>query len=170
MNAFHDLPWDERQRYLGDDAERAFRRWCELVGLKCAKYGLDRPEVDVSKLGPMLRYTPDFIAGSDLYEVMVVGRDNLLKLKVEKYMYLGQWNLTMAPTHLWVWHWPSNTGGAKPVPSLANVVIGEPDLRSFHDGKHYWAIDVDRLDIQWLDLTDPAEPRGSKGKPKRKRK
>jgi hypothetical protein len=152
---FSNRPWRARERFLGDTSEEAFKDWCNVVGLKWADYGLRRPDLDVSALPLKIRYTPDFIGGDQLYEVMAVGRDHLLKLKVEKYLALGQWNQE-APTHLWVWNWPMKSGGALPIPSLADVVIGAPDLRSFRDGKHYWSIKVQDLDISWLRLDDSA--------------
>lgn len=86
--SFHQQGWDTRFQSMGDQAEGLFeavwpRGW--------ARYGLNRPPIQMHRLSLKLRYTPDYITSYGLIEVQGFGRDRKLKIKHEKFSALHRW-------------------------------------------------------------------------------
>ncbi len=130
MSTFRDENWETREQTLGDPAEAAFVRYADLCGLACVKYGLDRPPVDLSKVEPFVRYTPDFLAdGMGLVEVQGCGRDNLFKFKHDKLTALQQWNV-MNPVQVFLWHQPSDQYVVVPIADLARMCYSRGGYRT----------------------------------------
>jgi hypothetical protein len=125
---------------MGDEAESQFER---LHNRGFVRYGLDRPPIQMWKLPPLIRYTPDYLCTDGLYEVQGCGQDGLIKLKLEKLDALKRWN-TLCPTNLWLW---DKANKAYTTISVFDVVGGTKAFRKgqFNDGKDYWEIPV-----RWL--------------------
>lgn len=93
-----------RQRFasMGDEAEGVY---LEIQPLgKTQRLGWRRPDVSMKRMGETLRHMPDFYADSGhLVEVVGLGRDGILKIKVSKWEALKVWQ-KIAPVTLFVWN------------------------------------------------------------------
>jgi hypothetical protein len=90
LHGFRDQPLAARKGAMGDLAEGVFE---QVYPQGFARYGIDRPPVQVAKLPPFVRYTPDYMTSKGLVEVQGFGKDQTFKLKDEKYDALDQWHL-----------------------------------------------------------------------------
>ena len=88
---FRNQTWNQRMTQMGDQAEGAFEQWATYANLGYARYGLNRPPLQVHKLPPFIRYTPDYLMTKQLVEVQGFGRDQKFKLKDEKLGALLEW-------------------------------------------------------------------------------
>lgn len=99
MTEYFERPFSQRFAQLGDTAEDAF------VGInpRAHRLGLCRPALNMAKMHPRLRYTPDFLTEDGAYEVMGFSSkgNGTLKLKFEKADALRAWDM-LIPTFLWV--------------------------------------------------------------------
>jgi hypothetical protein len=89
MSQFHEAPFAQRYAIMGDIAESVF----EDVEPKHHRLGYNRPPFYVANLPLMLRNLPDYMIKEGLVEVMGIGKDKTLKLKVEKLRSLLNWQL-----------------------------------------------------------------------------
>jgi hypothetical protein len=101
---YRNRSWDERVGTLGDMAEGVFEaispygRW--------ERFGWNRPQnVTMRHMAPFVRHAPDYYTQTGvLVEVMGCGKDNLVKLKVDKYEALKTWNRVANPVALFLWN------------------------------------------------------------------
>ena len=89
MSQFHEAPFAQRYAIMGDIAESVF----EDVEPKHHRLGYNRPPFYVANLPLMLRNLLDYMIKEGLVEVMGIGKDKTLKLKVEKLRSLLNWQL-----------------------------------------------------------------------------
>lgn len=143
--SFKDAPWDQRYGVMGDQAELAFEK---LFPRGKARYGLRRPPIRVDRLPARIRYTPDYVTTDHLYEVMGVGSDQVLKVKVNKLITLHQWNNDM-PTRVWVWDSHKERYMVAELDDFTNQVTELGAMDRFPEGKAYWGVDVNELDVAW---------------------
>jgi len=87
--SFHEAPFAQRYAIMGDIAEAVF----EQVEPKHHRLGYNRPPFYVANLPLMLRNLPDYMIKEGLCEVMGIGKDKTLKLKVEKLRSLLNWTM-----------------------------------------------------------------------------
>lgn len=139
MSQFKDQAWTARFGAMGDEAESKFE---EVHDGGWVRYGLCRPPVQMSKLPTFLRYTPDYLTSNGLVEVQGVGRDRLLKLKVEKALELQQWHNIFGLT-LFMWDSKRKDHAYLPWPTVWGWLPTMP-MNTFPEGKTYWEIDVDK--------------------------
>lgn len=97
--SFSQRSWTERLGQMGDEAEAEFEHRSKLGAVRT---GLKRPPVRVRDLHPYVRQIPDYLTTRGWVEVMGMGEDQILKLKVKKLEALHFWALLM-PVSLWVW-------------------------------------------------------------------
>jgi hypothetical protein len=99
---FNEQPWSQRYQTMGDVAEGIFEEIAPLG--KFVRFGFNRPPFKMARITEFIRHTPDYITGTGhLVEVMGCGRDNVLKVKLDKYDALKIWN-KHAPVALFVWN------------------------------------------------------------------
>jgi hypothetical protein len=98
VSAFHQRDFAARFGAMGDESEDVFLS----LFPSAHRTGLNRPRFSMVGMKVEARYTPDFLLREGFYEVMGIGRDGLLKLKVEKLQALMRWHRHIAPTRLWV--------------------------------------------------------------------
>lgn len=96
--AFHKQNFNQRFATMGDPAEQAF----DMVYPKHHKLGLNRPPFFMGGMSPGHRYTPDRMLRDREVECMGVGKDGVLKLKMDKLAALLQ-RLAIGPVSLFVW-------------------------------------------------------------------
>lgn len=87
---YRDQPWNSRFGKMGDQAEDVFEKVKPLGPY--IRFGWNRPRgISVVHMPTVLRHKPDFYAAGSLIEVVGLGRDGILKLKVSKYEALKLW-------------------------------------------------------------------------------
>jgi len=100
MSNFKDQTWANRLGTMGDTAENAFLS----VHPYAHRVGLNRPDFDVRGMLDPMRYAPDFMTSTFMYEVMgcTSRGDGKLKVKFEKLSALATWSC-IGPVRIWVW-------------------------------------------------------------------
>lgn len=149
MTQFKDQSWNARFGAMGDEAEAKFE---EVHEGGWVRHGLNRPPLSMSKLPPFVRYAPDYLTTSHGYvEVQGVGRDRLLKLKVEKAIELQRWHGLFMLT-LFVWDSKKKRHTYVPWNEVWSTVPSMP-VNVFPEGKAYWEINIDAPVWEWADAT-----------------
>jgi hypothetical protein len=96
---FSDRPFSQRFGAMGDEAEAIFE---SVYPQGWARYGLNRPPINLSNVPAFVRFTPDYVTAKSLVEVQGFGRDQTMKLKFSKLDALRQWN-DLFRTDLFLW-------------------------------------------------------------------
>lgn len=141
---FHSGTWTQREATLGDPAESVFEA---VQTLGFVRFGLNRPPLQVHRLPMQIRYTPDYLRSADLVEVMGCGRDQTLKLKVEKHTSQMVWHETCMPVTMFIWDSHHQRWGEFNLADLA-VTLKGVTVKQFHDGKSYYPLPLEGLPIQ----------------------
>src|SRR6266498_2550714 len=89
-DSFRDQDWQARYQGMGDLAEGAFE---EVHQYGFVRWGLDRPPIQVHKLPKRIRFAPDYLTTHSFVEVQGFGKDQVIKLKLDKYDALRWWNV-----------------------------------------------------------------------------
>jgi hypothetical protein len=138
--AYLDQPWESRFGTLGDKAEAEFEARYKLGFVRT---GIKRPPLRVRDLHPYVRQMPDYLTSKGWIEVMGLGEDQVLKLKIEKLSALRFWGMLM-PVSLWVWDSHLKRSVEVPLERLealaANAKVG-----FFPEGNVYYAIPAKEL-------------------------
>lgn len=151
--AFRDGSFGQRLTVMGDTAEAKFEEWAEKVGLGYVRFGLDRPKIAVPKLPARLRYTPDYLMTANFVEVMGFGREQKLRLKMDKYGAMRWWN-DLWPVKLYCWDSHKERECIVTIKELEAVIGAEGgcEFGRFREGKPFFQINGQML----FDLSDPA--------------
>ena len=145
--SYRDQSWEVRVAVLGDEAEAVFE---SVYPHGFVRFGLRRPPISVSKLPPMIRYTPDYLTSSGLIEVMGFGRDQTLKLKLEKETALHMWSQIM-PTRFFIWDRTNRRYGYVDIQGMTATAHAHGALERL-DEKRAWFIPADALEIEWATI------------------
>lgn len=143
--SFKDQSWGKRFQAggMGEEAESQFETWAQEIGLGYCRYGLDRPPIQVHRLDPFIRYTPDYLMSGKLVEVQGFGNDQKFKLKQEKMNALNQWN-HYHRVHLFAWDRTNERRFMVPLPSLVDASLHVPT--GYFDGdKLYYEYSAESL-------------------------
>ncbi len=138
MSQFRNQSFASRFSAMGDEAEGKYE---ELCGVAHVRFGLNRPPVSMKKLPPFIRYQPDYLTSNGLVECQGVGKDRILKVKIEKALALQQWH-SMFDLTMWVWDSTNERCADWPWAELWKLLPTMP-VEHFPEGKAYWAINVD---------------------------
>lgn len=138
MEQFHQRDFAHRFGAMGDEAESRFE---ETYKGGFVRFGLNRPPVQMSKLPPLIRYSPDYLTSQGFVECQGVGKDRQLKVKVEKGLALQQWHSLFA-VRFFIWDSMLKKSTILDWPTLWNQLPNMP-LNQFPEGKAYWSVDVD---------------------------
>jgi hypothetical protein len=87
---------------MGDTAEEVFEEVAPFGNL--IRLGWNRPNIYMGDMSIVLKHMPDYYSGGYLIEVMGMGRDGILKLKLDKWKALKFWNGTGNEVALFVWN------------------------------------------------------------------
>ena len=144
--SFKDRSFEERVAAggMGDEAEGVFER---VFTKGFARYGLNRPPIQMAKVPARLRYTPDYITTNRLVEVQGFGRDQVFKLKIDKWQALHWWN-GVHPVDLFVWDTTNRRWGFITLKDVDLLIEEAGEIRHFPEGKSYMAIPGDTL-MDW---------------------
>lgn len=102
MAEYRNQKFSQRFSKMGDEAESVFEEAAPLG--QHQRLGWRRPRVSMRRMPETLRHLPDFYTDSGhLVEVVGLGRDGVLKLKLSKWEALKHWN-SACPVVLFVWN------------------------------------------------------------------
>lgn len=151
--SYKDEQWNIREATLGDIAEGAFEEWVTKSGWIYERYGLERPAVDMRKIIPFVRYTPDYLLDNgvevSLVEVQGCGRDQTFKFKVDKLDALQDWWYNVYdqnPVRVWLWDEFNQRSWLFDIQELMLKLDAHGVEGSFPEGKEYVAISTEHLD------------------------
>lgn len=117
---------------MGDTAEKVF----DELFPKSHKLGLSRPPFGVSGMLLGMRYTPDRMTRDAFVEIMGCGRDQTLKLKVEKFNALFLWQ-AIGPVDLFVYNETNDVWWMAPMEQWFQSALVNGGSGVFDDGKQY---------------------------------
>jgi hypothetical protein len=129
--AFKDQAFGARWLVMGDIAEGAFRR----LFPNAVRTGLDRAPT-TKGMTAFERYMPDFHEDGVWIEVMGIGRDQTLKLKVEKLAELLRYSAD-EPVLLFVWDSSKKRYCVAGIDSWLEALIHNGVYALFPEGKPY---------------------------------
>lgn len=141
--SFSDQPFHRRIQTMGDIAERKFE---DVSEVNFVRYGLNRPPLNMASLPPEIRHTPDYLTSKNLVEVQGLGKDQMLKMKLDKMKALGSWN-KMHAVQLFVYD-STNDRHALIEHNDLQKLCRKATIESFPEGKQYYAIPAA---LVWVD-------------------
>lgn len=142
--SFNERSFASRLGQMGDAAEEVFSR----IYPRNSRCGLNRPDMNVAAMTTLSRCIPDFQTEDALVEVMGIGRDATLKLKVEKGLSLVRWtfvdkvDIFVSDSHRRRW-WRA------PLQEWLDACFEHGEIRRFPDNnKTYWALNAENFPTQ----------------------
>jgi hypothetical protein len=142
--AFHQAPFAVRYSQMGDVSEGVF----ETLTPNHHRYGLNRPNMYVANLPPMLRYTPDYLTPNGLVEVMGIGKDKTLKIKIEKINALLKWHMT-GEVHLFVYDSYRKKWWLAEIDDWFSACVSYGEMARFPDNnKEYVRLNSDNFPVE----------------------
>lgn len=138
--SFREQPFKQRMAKMGDEAEGVFEK-VEPFGPLWDRNGWNRPRSGMKGMSLELRTKPDYYVNGLLVEVMGLGRDGILKLKLDKWEGLKFWN-KVQPTDLFVWNSHTQqwlTVRWMPLKKLVSLARSR-GVEAFWDGPEYYPI------------------------------
>jgi hypothetical protein len=145
-DSFADSSWSARYAAMGDESESVFR---EVHDKPYIEWGLRRPPIKVSNLPLRVRCAPDFLTSDELIEAMGMGREGVLKLKIEKWLGLSLWAFEF-PLRIFVWDSHRRRYGYLTFKQVTDFISSGVKLRRFPEGKAYYELPVAEMDIEWV--------------------
>lgn len=133
---FRDQGFAARMTVMGDPAESVFEA---TYPEGFARYGLNRPPINLSDVPPKIRHTPDYITRKGLVEVMGFGNDETLKLKLVKANALWAWHSDFR-VDMFLWDSACHEYGWVRLPELLEVADRILKPKRFPEGHEYWPI------------------------------
>jgi|TARA_B100000586_G_C20059245_1_gene405520 hypothetical protein len=146
---FHKLPYEERYKSMGEEAEGEFERrernW--------ERFGFNRPDgFELYQIPKTFQNTPDYMQVHNrgfprLVEVMGIGSDETLKIKLNKITALQWWDASELDVWLWVWSSVRQTFADLKFGELMDIINREelPVGKFDNDTKLFFAIDSSLL-------------------------
>ena len=151
MSSFRDSSWSSRFSALGDMAEGAFEQYAtDTLKLNFERFGLNRPQLRVASLPSRVRHAPDYLMTNNFVEVVGFGKDQTMKLGLEKYGALHWWNdlktKTFDGVQMFVWDSKNERGTMFPFLFLDDLLAeGKGGLDSFPEKKAYFSFRAEDL-------------------------
>jgi hypothetical protein len=136
VSEYYERPFAARYAAMGDKAESAF----SSLHPRAHRLGLNRPSLNMSRMSPEMRYTPDYLLESGAIEVMGFSTrgNGSLKLKCEKLDALRAWSALM-PTALWVYDSGKERYWTAPIADWAEACYQHAERLFFPDNlRPYW--------------------------------
>ena len=146
--SFKDSSWSARFAAMGDEAEKVFE---EVHPYGWDRFGHNRPAIAVNKLPMKMRYTPDYRTSFKLVECQGFGKDQTVKVKLDKLLALWLWNNDM-PVDLFLWNATKKRYAYVPLEELTTALHAHAQIDSFPEGTRYWALKADQLECEWHDV------------------
>lgn len=145
---FKDRAWGNRFAAMGDEAEGVFEA---VYPQGWARYGINRPPINLSKVPAFVRYTPDYLTAKGLVEVQGFGRDQTFKLKDDKYEALRAWQLEFR-VDIFVWDTTNKRYGYVRLNDFMEAWEEHGWADAFDDGRNpYMALKAEHLPVEhWV--------------------
>jgi hypothetical protein len=154
MSQFKDKPFNVRFKKMGDMAEGVFKHWCRQNNITYVEYGMQRPPFDhFMRLSPFLRYTPDFLCEAQgerfdhlidergkitrhfLTEIKGVGRDQIIKLKLDNVQQLCNWQTSSGrPVTVFVYDSKNEAISYRMTMDRLSELLPDLEVDHFQDG------------------------------------
>lgn len=153
--SFKDQSFAHRFSAMGDEAEGVFEA---VYPQGWARFGLNRPPINLSQVPSKIRYAPDYITSKGFVEVQGFGRDQTVKLKVAKYEALNQWHLEFR-CDLFLWDSHNRRYGFVRLHDFIEAWEEHGWSDAFDDGRNpYMALKAERLPVDaWVTHLAPEE-------------
>ena len=150
-DTFSSQSFSKRFSKMGDEAEGIFEA---VYPQGWARYGLNRPPIQLKNVPPKIRYTPDYITGKGLVEVQGFGRDQTFKLKIDKWQALIDWHNDFR-VDLFVWDTTNKRYGYVRLHDLGVALDEHGWDDAFDNGANpYVAIKADQIPVdEWVEYT-----------------
>lgn len=151
--SYHKQAFSARSGAMGDEAEAIADR----VFPKAQPFGLNRPNwsrKDWTDASLKTRYTPDRMLADRLIEVVGVGRDQKIKLKIEKLIALIQWSATDT-VEIFIWDSHRKRWCCGGVDAFIDACFQHGSYDTFEEGKAFVGLPTKHCPYQWEDLHDP---------------
>jgi hypothetical protein len=153
---FKDQKFEQRFQTMGDEAEGIFE---DVYPQAWERFGLNRPQLQMSSLSVPIRYAPDYITSKGLIEVKGFGRDRTLKIKHENLDALWTWHQEIFRTDLFVWNRADQKFGFVRLPDLDKAIQNFATEDVFPEGKPYWALGLAHIPTTyWYGRHEPMLP------------
>lgn len=147
---FKDQDWKHRYQGMGDQAEKVFE---EVFDKGFTRWGLQRPPIQVHRLPRRIRYAPDYLTTRHFVEVQGFGRDQIVKLKLDKYDALRWWNV-MHPVLLFLYDSANVRYTFVELEEVtAQLEAGTAEIRKFPEGHAYYAFPAEVFFSEESDAT-----------------
>jgi hypothetical protein len=143
--SFYQQDFGARFSAMGDEAEGVFDA---TTTDSQAQFGLNRPPVFLGNVAAFIRYMPDRLQHNRLVECMGIGRDGVLKLKLEKLYALMEWD-KFHPVHLFVWDSGQRQHTTQTIWEIAKQCNEAAELQRFPEGKPAWFLNVRQI-FHWV--------------------
>jgi hypothetical protein len=153
--SFKDRKWGNRFNAMGDEAEGVFEA---VYPQGWARYGINRPPIQLANVPAFVRYTPDYLTSKGLIEVQGFGRDQTFKLKDDKYEALRQWQAIFR-VDIFVWDSTHKRYGYVRLNDFMEAWEQHGWSDAFDDGKNpYMALKAEHLPVEhWVPYEPTAE-------------
>jgi hypothetical protein len=154
--SFKDKGFNNRFKAMGDEAEGIFEA---VYPQGWARYGINRPPIQLAKVPAKIRYTPDYLTSKGLVEVQGFGRDQTFKLKVDKYNALNEWHQDFR-VDLFVWDTTNKRYGYVRLHDFMEAWEEHGWEDAFDDGRNpYMALKAEHLPVcgDWVAYEPPVE-------------
>lgn len=141
-----------QDRYKDEFWQHSERKFEALWPHRWQRFGLNKDDgqVDLWKLDPFIRFTPDYVTqinGGEpfLVEVQGTGKDRLHKFKFDKLENIGKWN-KVQPTVYWLWDDTLARWDVISYPALRLLITRGLATQDQFDGhRPYWAVPVETI-------------------------
>lgn len=143
--------WDERYQVMGDTAEEAFTRVAVRDRITMMRFGLNRPLLNVGQLPTFIRFMPDFLTQHTLVECKGVGRDSVLKIKLNQMDTLRQWNKYM-PVEFFIYNSFINKYAFATYGEVSHASYVHGSVRDFPEGNAAYFIPLHGLEVSWHEM------------------
>lgn len=148
--SFHEQSFHTRLGTMGDTAEAVF----DHLFPQSHKLGLNRPPFSMAGMLLEMRYVPDRMTREAFVEVMGIGGDQTLKLKLEKFDALFCWK-ALGPVDLFVYDQANERWWMAPITDWFRAALLHGTLGEFHDGKEFAALHADHFPTAPTDVRLP---------------
>jgi hypothetical protein len=147
--SFRDRSFNQRLTQMGDAAEGVFE---DTYPQGFTRFGLNRPPIRLSTVPEFIRFTPDYLTSKGLVEVQGFGRDQTVKMKLNKWKSMWEWH-EIFRVDLFLWDSKNRRYGWARLPELAEAFAEHGELRAFPEGTEYYAIHANQIPIvdEWTD-------------------
>lgn len=114
-----------------------------------APWGIDHPPIDVGSLPALVRFAPDRLKSGGFVECKGVGKDGIVKVKMEQLYALQFWHMLL-PVTIFIWNSFRKQHAELSLKTFMDACQEHGTIQQFPDNnKPAWFIHVDFLNVMW---------------------